>query len=57
MAVLKSSADILQTDIYKQFHPIVKSDIQSILYFMEKDGKIHREKSGRTYIIRYNQAT
>ncbi len=53
LAVLKAHTEILQTDVYKSFDPIVKSDIQSILYFMEKNGRITREKSGRTYIIRF----
>lgn len=51
--VLKREGTILQTDVYKHFDSIVKSDIQSILYFMEKDGRITREKSGRTYVINY----
>lgn len=52
-ALLKDSQSILQTDIYKQFDPIVQKDIQSILYFMEKDGIISRTKAGKTYQIKY----
>jgi len=53
VSLLKKTNGILQTDIYKQFHPAVKSDIQSILYSMEKQGRINRKKSGRTYAIYY----
>lgn len=53
-ALLKDSQSILQTDIYKQFDPIVQKDIQSILYFMEKDGIISRTKVGKTYQIKYS---
>lgn len=52
LAILRKHESILQTDVYKNFDPIVKEDIKSILYFMEKNGRISREKSGRTYIIR-----
>lgn len=50
-SVLAKSPGILQTDVYKCFCPEVKDDIQTILYFWERDGKIRREKSGRTYKI------
>lgn len=51
--ILKSEKEILQTDIYKYFDPVVQSEISSILYFMAKNGEIHRTKSGRTYLITY----
>lgn len=51
--VIKSKKEILQTDIYKYFDPVVQSEISSILYFMAKDGKIRRTKSGNTYLIKY----
>lgn len=51
--VIKSKKEILQTDLYKCFDPVVQSEISSILYFMAKDGKIHRTKSGKTYLIKY----
>ena len=53
ISLLKESNDILQTDVYKQFHPSVKADIQSILYELEKKGRVERIKSGRTYIVHY----
>lgn len=52
--ILKNTPVILQTDIYKQFDPIVEKDIQSMLYFMAKDGIITRRKAGKTYEIKYN---
>lgn len=51
--VIKSSPGILQTDVYNHFHSIVKRDVQNIIYSMEKNGTIKREKSGRTYMIHY----
>lgn len=51
IAILKENSSILQTDIYKNFDPIVQNDIQSILYSMAKNGRITRKKSGRTYMI------
>lgn len=51
--ILRRSPGILQTEVYNQFNPVAKRDIQSILYFMEKSGEIRREKSGRTYKIEY----
>lgn len=51
--ILRESPPMLQTDIYKNFDPIVQNDIQSILYFLAKDGRITREKSGRTYMIHF----
>ena len=53
IAILRENTSILQIDIYKNFDPIVQNDIQSILYFMAKNGRITREKSGRTYLIHF----
>lgn len=54
IAILEKSPVILQTDIYQQFDPIVQNDIQSILYFLAKNGTITRKKTGRTYEIKYS---
>lgn len=51
--ILKENPNILQTDLIKMFDPIVKQDVSSKLYFMEKDGKLKRTKSGRSYILNY----
>ena len=42
---------ISQTDIYKAFEPILKNDIQELLYRWDKSGTIKREKSGKTYNV------
>lgn len=52
--ILKTEKEILQTDVYKKFDPVVQEDISSILYFMAKSGRIHRVKQGRTYLITYH---
>lgn len=52
--ILAKNPVILQTDIYKKFDPVVQKDIQSILYFMAKEGKIKRKKAGNSYLIYSN---
>ncbi len=42
---------ISQTDIYKAFEPILKNDIQELLYRWDKSGTIKREKNGKTYNV------
>lgn len=51
MDLLLENDGIKQTDVYKEFDPVVKSDIKSFLYFWAKEEKIIRVKSGRTYSI------
>uniref|UniRef100_UPI00402893D8 hypothetical protein n=1 Tax=Eubacterium sp. TaxID=142586 RepID=UPI00402893D8 len=51
---LKENNPILQKDIYKSFDSALKSDIQSLLYYWQKEGKIIREKQGNTYIVIIN---
>jgi len=53
LKVLRENPQILQTDVYKHFNKIVQQDVQSILYFMERNKRIKREKSGRTYMIHF----
>lgn len=48
---LQSYDGILQKDVYKHFDPLIKSEIQSVLYEWDKAGKIKRVKSGNTYKI------
>lgn len=48
---IKSEGKVLQTDIYKAFDPVVKTDIMNILYQWAKEGRINREKSGRSYLV------
>ena len=47
--IVKDNPGIIQKDIYKKYDPDLKSDISSIFYFMAKEGKIIREKSGNSY--------
>lgn len=49
--VVNASPGILQKDIYKKFDPTVKADIQEILYFLDKQGIIFREKVGNSYTV------
>ena len=48
---LQTNQDILQKDVYKNFDPCVKPEIQHLLYDWEKSGKIQRTKVGNTYKI------
>ena len=47
--IISSNPGILQTDIYKKFDPVLKDSVSEWIYFAAKDGKIKREKSGRSY--------
>lgn len=53
--IISNNPGILQSDIYKQFHEVIRDEVSSKLYFWNKSGKIIREKSGRTYKIYYNK--
>lgn len=48
---LQPNDGILQKDVYKHFDPLIKSELQSVLYEWDKAGKIKRVKSGNTYKI------
>lgn len=49
--LVKDNPGIKQTEIYKRFDSLVKNDVQSMLYFMEKDGIIKREKQENSYKV------
>lgn len=51
MDFLNDNNGILQSDVYKHFRPVVKSEIQSLLYEWGETGKIKKEKSDRSYKI------
>lgn len=53
--ILSNNPGILQSDIYKQFHEVMKDEISSKLYFWNKNGKIRREKSGRSFKVYLNK--
>lgn len=48
---IKNSGRVLQTDVYKSFDPVLKTDIKDRLYTWSKEGRILREKSGRSYLV------
>ncbi|MBR5583125.1 MAG: hypothetical protein IKW21_01205 [Lachnospiraceae bacterium] len=49
---IKQNPDILQKDFYDVFDPAYKNVISEKLYFMTKEGKIERIKSGNSYILK-----
>lgn len=49
LSILQRIPGIKQTELYKCFSLIKKSDIQYTLYFAEKEGLIERKKTGRSY--------
>lgn len=48
---IKDNDGILQADLVKKFDGCVKNDISDILYHWDKEGKIERIKSGRSYAL------
>ena len=53
LSILIENPEILQTDVYKKFDPVVQPDIQTVIYSLATEGTIKREKTGRTYKITY----
>ena len=49
--VIKNHPGILQTDVYKNFDPCLKETIYTHIYYMVNNGKVKRQKSGRTYAL------
>lgn len=49
---LKENEGILQSEFVKLFDACVKTEISEYLYTWDKEGKITRDKSGRSYILR-----
>lgn len=47
-AVIQSNPGILQKDLYKHFHPLLKDSIYSVLYELLQEGKLQKEKSGNS---------
>ena len=47
--IIISNPGILQSELYKKYDPVLKDSISELLYFAAKDGRIRREKSGRSY--------
>lgn len=51
ISYISEKQPILQSEIYKAFDTSVKNDIRDMLYHFEKEGKIKREKQGKSYLI------
>ena len=51
LSFLAEHPGILQKDVYAAFSPLIKADIQELLYFWDKDDIIERVKIGNTYQI------
>lgn len=47
--IIKNNPGIFQRDIYKEFDTLLKESISSTLYFLARNNKIIREKSGNSY--------
>lgn len=47
--LVKSNPEILQTELYKMIEDYEKNEISEAAYFMNKEGKLMREKKGITY--------
>lgn len=52
LEAIRQNPDILQKDFYDVFDSAYKNAISERLYFMAKDGKIERIKSGNSYILK-----
>lgn len=48
---LITNPGVIQSELYKQLPQYDKDEISNALYWWEKDGKIRREKSGRSYAV------
>ena len=47
--LVKSNPGTLQTELYKMINDYEKNEISEAAYFMNKEGKLRREKKGNTY--------
>lgn len=52
LQIIKDNPDIMQKDLYKRFQKEARSYISDILYHLDKDRIITREKSGNSYKLR-----
>ena len=50
---LETNQGILQSDFVKMFDPIIHKEVKEMLYNLDKEGKLQRTKSGRSYILNY----
>ena len=49
--IIRDNPGILQSELVKRFDPIVKNDVSEILYSWAQEGRITREKKGRSYTV------
>ena len=49
LTIIKDNQEILQTEVYRYFDKEIKTHVQDAIYQLNREGKIHREKQGRTY--------
>ena len=47
--IIYNNPGVLQSELYKNFDPLLKDVISEILYYWAKEGKVNREKNGRSY--------
>ena len=48
---LKQNEGIVQSEFVKMFDNVIQSEVRTSLCYMDKNKTIHREKSGRSYIL------
>lgn len=48
---LKQNKGITQSEFVKMFDNVIQNEVRTSLYYMDKNKTIHREKSGRSYIL------
>lgn len=55
LQIIKDNPDIMQKDLYKRFQKEAKPYISDILYHLDKERIITREKSGNSYKLRISK--
>lgn len=53
--MLQAHDGILQSNFRKLFDESVQADVSNILYALQKDGKLNRTKSGRSYLLHFKE--
>jgi len=49
--LIRSNPGILQSELIKKFDPIVKGELSTLLYQWSNEGKITKEKQGRSFAL------
>lgn len=50
---LKENQGVLQSEFVKAFNPLIQNEVKDKLYHLDKEGKLQRTKSGRSYILNF----